>query len=208
MHLSPHRPDASPFAATGGAALLVMVGAPGSGKSFLARRLAAALAADLVQTDVVRKEMFPQPRYTTSEASAVYAECHRRIAQLLERGHRVIFDGTNLRERRRRLLYALGEERGAVVIPVAAYAPVAAVRERLAQRASARDPQDRSDADWGIYRRLARDAQPIVYPHIVANTTVDPAPLIRLLRRLLAGAARRTHHERVDSPSSPERGLG
>ncbi len=59
-----------------------MVGAPGSGKSFLARRLAAALAADLVQTDVVRKEMFPQPRYTPGEITkALMADYERAVGK-------------------------------------------------------------------------------------------------------------------------------
>src|SRR5918992_1620527 len=77
-----------------GSALVIMVGAPGSGKSYLARTLSEALGAVLIQTDAVRKELFPDPRYTPGEASTVYAECHRRIAAALGRGACVIFDGT------------------------------------------------------------------------------------------------------------------
>src|SRR4051812_38861789 len=93
-----------------GAALVVMVGAPGSGKSYLAVQLAEALGARLIQTDVVRKQLFPTPKYLPSEAAAVYAHCHDRIREGLAEGARVVFDGTNLWERRRRTLYTLADD--------------------------------------------------------------------------------------------------
>ena len=86
-----------------------MVGAPGTGKSYLARTLSGALGAEIIQTDAVRKELYPEPAYTPAEAAAVYQVCHRRIAEALGRGERVVFDATNLRERRRRALYQLAE---------------------------------------------------------------------------------------------------
>jgi predicted kinase len=167
------------------AALVIMVGTPGSGKSYLGRTLSAALGADLLQTDAVRKEMFPQPRYTADEVAAVYAVCHRRIAELLAQGRRVIFDGTNLRERQRQTLYALAEQAGASVVVVVAYASEATIRERLRLRGEGADPNDQSDADWAVYRRMYREHEPVPRPHIKVNTAADPAPVIRLLRRLL-----------------------
>ena len=171
--------------ATGRAALIVMVGAPGTGKSFLAHQLAATFDAVLIQTDAVRKELFPQPRYTDKETRAVYMESRRQLDAGLAAGRRVIFDATNLRERRRALLYDVGERAGAVVAVVRAYAPDAVVRARVAERFSHRHPLDQSDADWRISRLLQKGAQPIRYPHLMVNTTVSPAPALRLLGRLL-----------------------
>jgi len=162
-----------------------MVGTPGSGKSYLGRTLSVALGAALLQTDAVRKKMFPQPRYTPAEASAVYAVCHRRITELLAQGQRVVFDGTNLRERRRQTLYTLAAQAKATVVVVVAYAPEETIRERLRLRGEGIDPQDQSDADWTVYRRMCREMEPVPRPHIKVNTTVDPAPVIRLLRREL-----------------------
>ena len=171
--------------ATGRAALIVMVGAPGTGKSFLARRIAEVLGADLIQTDAVRKELFPRPRYTNGETKAVYAESRRRLDAGLAAGRRVIFDATNLREHRRALLYEVGERAGGVVAVVRAYAPDEVVRARVAGRADAPDPLDQSDADWRISRLLQKGAQPIQYPHVVVNTTVSSAPALRVLARML-----------------------
>ena len=175
-----------PPPATGRAALIVMVGAPGTGKSHLARRIAEELGAMLIQTDAVRKELFPRSRYTNGETKAVYAESRRRLDAALAAGRRVIFDATNLREHRRALLYEVGERAGLVTV-VRAYAPDDVVRARVTRRFAEPDPLDQSDADWRISRLLQSGADPIRYPHLVVNTTVSPAPALRLLARLLGG---------------------
>lgn len=167
-------------------ALLIMVGAPGSGKSYLGRTLSAALGAELIQTDGVRKEVFPQPRYTPDEHATVYGVCHRRIAAALAEGKRVVFDGTNLRERRRRTLYQLAERARAHVLAIVAYAPEETIRARMGFRAAGGDPTDKSDADWDIYLKMRRDTEPVARPHLVVNTTTSPEPVIRLLKRRLS----------------------
>ena len=162
-----------------------MVGSPGSGKSYLGRTLSAALDAMLIQTDAVRKEMFPEPSYAPREAAAVYAACHQQIAEALARGERIVFDGTNLRERQRNTLYGLADRAGAMLVVVVAYASEAVIRQRLRQRAEGHDPDDQSDADWPVYLRMRGNAEPVLRPHLVVNTAVSPAPVIRLLRQQL-----------------------
>jgi predicted kinase len=165
--------------------LLIMVGAPGSGKSYLGRTLSTALGAELIQTDAVRKELFPEPRYTSEEASTVYTVCHRRIAAALAGGKCVVFDGTNLRERRRRTLYQLAERARALTLVIVAYASEATIRDRMRFRAAGVDPTDQSDADWNVYLRMRRDTEPVPRPHVIVNTATDPGPVIRLLKHRL-----------------------
>jgi predicted kinase len=129
--------------------------------------------------------MFPAPSYAPREAAAVYAACHQQIAEALERGERVVFDGTNLRERQRNTLYGLADRTGATLLVVVAYATEAVIRERLRQRAEGHDPDDQSDADWPVYLRMRGNAEPVLRPHVVVNTAVSPAPVIRLLRHHL-----------------------
>src|SRR3954464_7430760 len=95
------------------ALLILMVGAPGTGKSRLARRLGAALDAQVVETDRVRKQLFAEPRYTGGEHAAVYGWCHTVLRSTLVVGRTVIFDATNLEERQRRKVYDIADQTGA-----------------------------------------------------------------------------------------------
>jgi predicted kinase len=162
-----------------------MVGAPGTGKSTVARRIVERFDAALVQTDAVRKELFPAPRYTARENEQVYGESHRRIDKLLAADGRVIFDATNLQEAPRQKLYELARNRGARLVVLVTWAPVSAVRERLRRRTASPIAGDLSDADWNIYLRLRGTYQPVSVPHVIVNTTVDLEPALRLVGRAL-----------------------
>ena len=163
----------------------MLVGAPGTGKSRLARRLAAELSAQQVETDRVRKQLFPEPRYTGGEHAAVYGWCHTLIRSALRTGHHVVFDATNLEERLRRRVYEIVDSCEADLLIVWTTCPPRVVQERMLRRREALDEEDASDADWAVYLELRRRADPIRRPHVVLNTSTDTSTLVR---RLLARA--------------------
>jgi predicted kinase len=158
----------------------MLVGPPGSGKSFLARGLADRLGTRLLQSDGLRRSMFRPPRYTPAEHAAVYAEAHRRLGRALRRGERIVFDATNLNESKRRLVYRLADQAGAELLILLAYAPLDVIRERFAARAAGADPSDLSDADWTVMQKMGR-SQPIGRPHLLVNTTVDSEQILSLI---------------------------
>jgi predicted kinase len=161
-------------------ALIMLVGRQGTGKSYLARLVAARTAAELLQTDALRQELFDHPRYTRAEHGVVYAEAHRRIATSLRAGRSVIFDATNLGEQKRRAVYQLADAARARLIVALTYAPPDVIRRRLAARAAGLDPLDHSTADWRVYRRAGR-CDPISRPHLLVNTAVDLAQAVELI---------------------------
>jgi predicted kinase len=167
--------------------LVLLVGAPGTGKSRLARRLGSALDAQVVESDRVRKQLFAEPRYTGSEHAAVYGWCHTVLRSALVVGRSVIFDATNLEERVRRRVYAIADECSARLEIIWVTCPPAVVQERMLRRQQQVDDDDVSDADWMVYLDLRRKAEPIRRPHLAINTAAAFETVFeRLVSRLRA----------------------
>lgn len=164
-------------------ALILISGLPGTGKSYLSRLIALALPVVVVESDFVRKTLFPRPTYTADESAFVYGVCHALIGSLLSRGTRVVFDATNLVESNRQILYRLAEQLGARLIIVRTIAPEQVVRARLERRRISREPGDLSDADELIYERMKPIEEPIRRNHFVVDTSKDVAAKVAKIVR-------------------------
>jgi predicted kinase len=151
--------------------LILMSGLPGSGKSFLSEQVCAELPCVIIESDRVRKVLFPQPTYSAAESAIIHRTCRQLMRHLLKKGVRVIFDATNLVEFQRELLYSLAERCGAQLLIVRTVAPEAIVRKRLEHRQAIRGST--SDADWQVYRRMSQSEQPIRHPYLCIDTSQD-----------------------------------
>ena len=92
--------------------LLVLAGLPGSGKSYVARRVVERAPFLVVETDRLRKALTGRPRYTRGENRRLFAACHLLVEQFLGCGFPVLFDATNLTHRSRQPLYRIAESLG------------------------------------------------------------------------------------------------
>lgn len=157
--------------------LILMSGLPGSGKSYLSEQVCAQLPCAIIESDRVRKVLFPKPTYTAEESSIVHRTCQELMRRLLKRGVRVIFDATNLVAFQRELLYGLAERCGAQLLIVRTVAPEAVIRKRLQQRQATGDST--SDADWQVYRRMSQSEQKIHHSHLCIDTSQDISDAVR-----------------------------
>ena len=145
--------------------LILLSGLPGSGKTTFAAQLAPRLDACVLESDLVRRELFPKRRYTHKESGAVFAEVRKRAEEALEQGRDVIIDATNLRERERRGFLELAERQGAPVVAVRLTAPDAVVRERLS------GPREgASEANIGVYNRMRGEEEPFRAPCVQVDS--------------------------------------
>jgi aminoglycoside phosphotransferase family enzyme/predicted kinase len=173
-----------------GAPRLVLVGgAPGTGKSTVAAGLADALGATLLRSDRLRKELAgldpssPTPDgrgealYTPAAVHAVYAALLARAALLLGRGETVVLDATWGSEQERAAARRTGAAAHAEVAELRCAAPPRVAADRTRQRRG-----DPSDATPAVARALA--AQFVAWPEATVLDTT--APLAEVAGRALA----------------------
>jgi predicted kinase len=138
----------------GRAALVMLMGLPGVGKTHCARLLAAELGAAHVATDHLRSRLFIAPSYADLENAAVFGIAEALVDELLSEGHTVVLDATNLVARNRAPSERIARDRGAELFHVLISSDEAQTRARLLARARDRAAGDHSDADVRIYERM------------------------------------------------------
>lgn len=188
----------------GPAALVVLAGLPGTGKSHLAAAIAAQRAVIIVRTDTVRKALVPQPTYSPVESGRVYRTCHAVLRVLLTKGYPTLFDATNLIAPGRRALRCIARATGAPYFLVWVDAAPAVVRERLLRRERGAPAYD-SDADWSAYRAMQATVERPLRPDLVAPDTPGAldAAVTTIVGFLDAGRAA-SHSIRVTPVNSPQ----
>lgn len=156
---------------------IVVSGLPGTGKSHFCSRLAERLPLLILESDALRKTLFPSPGYSPEESSRLFRACHLLIERLLKKGTPLILDATNLSERYRERLYSIADRLDVKLILVRVEAPAKEVRERLKARQGGRSP-GKSDADWEVYQRMKSAVQKIGRNHYAVDTSRDITPVL------------------------------
>lgn len=183
--------------------LIIMHGLPASGKSVVALRIAEAIGAIRLRSDVERKRLLGLPALADTHAAAADAygvdakqRTYARLAQLaratLQAGWPAIVDAAFLLQAERERFAALAQELRVPFTIVACHAPEALLRERIEARQLRRD--DPSEADIDVLRRLTAAAEPLDAAERAAALDIDTAApeagQSGALERLVAGEAR------------------
>ncbi|MBI4187432.1 MAG: ATP-binding protein [Chloroflexi bacterium] len=159
-------------------ALIVVSGLPGTGKSYFCRKLAERLPFVILESDALRKTLFPSPTYSLEESSRLFHSCYQLIEKLLKEGIPIIFDATNLTERYREYLYSIADRLDAKLVLVRVEAPPQVVQERLKLRREVANLGDKSDADWSVYQKMKPTVQKIRRRHYAVDTSRDITPVV------------------------------
>jgi predicted kinase len=158
--------------------IIVVSGLPGTGKTYFCRRLAERLPFIIIESDALRKKLFPAPTYSAEESTYLFRMIHQLIEELLEKGTPVILDATNLAERNRERIYNIAERTNARLILVRVEAPPELVQKRLKSRTKRPDNDNHSDADWTVYQKMKAADEKINRRHFTVDTSRDITPAI------------------------------
>lgn len=164
-------------------AFIVVSGLPGTGKSYFSRKLAERLPFLILESDALRKTLFPSPVYSSQESARLFEAIHHLIEGLLKRGIPLTLDATNLAERYREHLYKIADRLDIKLIMVRVEAPPDLVHERLKSRLKKENQGDNSDADWTIYQKMKESVQRIHRKHYVVDTSGDITPVLNKIVR-------------------------
>ena len=163
--------------------LLAMTGLSGTGKSTVAAAIARATGADLISSDVVRKELagvtgpaaatWGEGLYSAEWHERTYQHLVTRAAEVLRAGRPVVLDATFLDERWRARTAGLA---GAAAVPFLLVETVCddhTAAARIAARAARGDSA--SDADLAVYdrQRTMRSSAPVAIPRGAIAVRVD-----------------------------------
>lgn len=152
------------------AAMLVTCGVSGSGKSWLAERLATRIPAVWARSDIERKRLFgmpPRERPSQSQVEEIYGdEASRRTYERLvtiaktatAAGRWIIVDATFLARNRRTLFLDAARQAGIPALILACEAGTSTLEDRVLTRQT-RD-QDPSDAGIEVLRKQLQERDP------------------------------------------------
>jgi predicted kinase len=157
---------------------IVVSGLPGTGKSYFSSKLAQRLPFAILESDALRKILFPSPSYSPGESSRLFRVLHHIIERLLRQGIPLILDATNLSEQFRERLYNIADRLDVKLILVRVEAPQQMVYERLKSRQEEANPTNKSDADWSVYEKMRSTVQKIRRNHYAVDTSRDITPVL------------------------------
>lgn len=142
--------------------VVVVTGLPGSGKSFFAERLAKTIDADYINSDRLRKRLFPKRTYSDSEKASVYKAMLIKMEAANAQEKDLVLDAT-FHTKKTRELFAKKRRNGVRFIVVWAEEPI--IKERL------KKSRPYSEADADIYQLILQQWERLERPHLKLQST-------------------------------------
>ena len=172
--------------------LLITVGLVGTGKSTLAKALAARLGLVVISSDVTRKQLADVPLtehrfddfyggiYSAEFSRKTYDKMFSGAGEILAEGGSVVLDASFIRGGERLKAKRLAEEKGADFFIIECTLDEANIKKRLEGRLEGGSV---SDGRWEIYQPQQEAFEPVVEAaapkHVIIDTSKPPGENIR-----------------------------
>lgn len=142
--------------------IVIVYGLPGSGKSYFASRLAEMLKADYVNSDRLRKELFPKRSYSDEEKESVYNAMMKKMMEAIRLGKNLILDATFHKNATREFFFEKVKDK-LFFIEVRAEEHI--IKERL------KKSRPYSEADFEVHKLIRHHWEPFKVPHLTLKST-------------------------------------
>lgn len=178
--------------------LVIMVGLPGSGKSFFAERFAETFSVPLVSWDLLRRELFNQPTHSAEENEIIDRVAAALTEQLFKTGATILSEGGVLSLSARRAVAARARAAG--------YEPVFVWVQT--DEATARSRAKKNNLPEGVFIRDVRaftplrDSEPTV---VVSGKHTYASQLKVVLKHLSAPRAEASATPKRPATTTPGR---
>jgi aminoglycoside phosphotransferase family enzyme/predicted kinase len=185
-------------------ALILTAGLMGSGKSYQAHALAERFGAEVIRTDILRKELFdmkPTARryddfgrgiYSDNISRIVYDKAYELAAQKIKQGKPVIIDASFKKREERQKARHLAENLGVCFYTLECVCPDEITRKRLEKRL--RENDNASDGRWELHQKQKEDFDKIDEApedcHLKIDTSANPENTRReIIRKIKFGVS-------------------
>jgi predicted kinase len=175
--------------------VILVMGLPGSGKSYFASRLAVAIGADYLSSDRIRKELMAERSYSVREKEKVYSEMLSRMNESVKKNKDLVLDATFYKQRfRDKVSSEISGSNKVAFIEVTA--PGWAIKKRLSHE------REFSEADFDVYKVIRKEWEPVLEKHLELNS-VDNS-----IEDMLQKAIRYLHQIRNEQGTNQSIGTG
>jgi predicted kinase len=164
--------------------LVIFRGMPGTGKSFLVRRLVQADQGWLILSrDVIRAGIVPRPDFGPEEKNLVDDLVLAMTGFLLDRGRSVVIDGMALSSARRvEMLVQAAAARSVPFRVIECVCSEATALARIEKDQGIHPAGDRGEAN---YREVKARFQAIAHPFLLVDTEADAEENLGRIRRFI-----------------------
>jgi hypothetical protein len=140
--------------------IIVVLGLPGSGKSYFAEKLADRLEALYLNSDQTRDTLGARGKYSAEDKMIVYTAMAERATQALADGKRVVVDATFYQRSMVEMFQQLARQYLSPICFIRVEADEQLIRSRLS------NPRTYSEADFSVYKKIKEEFEPLSVPYL------------------------------------------
>ncbi len=145
--------------------LVMVMGLPGSGKSYFAKGLAKEIDAIYLGSDALRKELGLMGSYQFDNKLSVYDEMLKRAKKIEKSGKNLVLDATFYLKKIRDPFFVLAKSLSWKFSIIHIKADETLITKRLSKT------REDSEADLKVHQKIKSEFEPILEPHLLIQST-------------------------------------